>query len=65
MSKELGSACSSGVTCSNVAASICPMAVQRHRHSVRMYGAIAGAGAAPWRVHDACMVGLVLVLERM
>ena len=32
------------------------MAVQRHRHSVRMYGAIAGAGAVPWRVHNACMV---------
>lgn len=65
MSKELGSACSPGATCPNKAASIWPMAVQRHRHSVRMYGAIAGAWALLWLVHDACMVGLVLVLERM
>lgn len=65
MSKEPGSACSPGATCSNVAASICPMAVQRHLHSVRMYGVIAGAGAAPLLVHDACMVGLFIVLERM
>lgn len=65
MSKELGSACSPGATCFNKAASIWPMAVQRHRYSVRMYGAIESAGAVPWRVHDAYMVGLFMVLERM
>ena len=57
MSKELCSACSPGATCSNVAASICPMAVQRHLHSVRMYGAIASAGAAPLRALVQCHCG--------